>query len=560
LGFSDIAASLIDALKREKLDPVTLGVFGDWGSGKTSILEITEAALAADANIAVIFTHPWEYDPRADAKATLISEILSLIEAEVKKQGGLTGQVLAGFKALRDRVQWSKAVSLVANTAVTLSIPSIDKIVDVFGGTAEQPEQTLQGFREEFSALMTTVDGIDRVVVLVDDLDRCLPGTVVATLEAIKLFLSVPKMGFVIAADERLVRHAIATQYAPAPNAETMAREYLEKIVQIPIRVPALGPGDIQAYLALLLLQSHLPVDHADFEQLISHCAARRTAAQEPIFEDIPDGLIPAAATDDLALAQMLAPVLSSRMSGNPRRLKRFLNAYWVRGAIAERRSASLNDPPALAKLMVLEELEREQFGKLLDLLSAGELETKLSEWEQDAHVPSGPDAKLQAWAHEKPHISGIDLGPYLRLAASLRALPAPGTALRSDLQALLDALTDSAAGKRKAAQSAAVSLQREDRLTLGRALVEAILARPRDQAAIGESLQELIVKDAEGEVVQDIAERLRALNPSDVQPALITRIWRDGQDGIRETVRGWSESGALNPASAKLAKEYLEV
>ena len=73
------------------------------------------------------------------------------------------------------------------------------------------PDPTLQGFRRQFAEIMESEDlkPLERVVVLVDDLDRSLPDTVVETLEAIKLFLSVKKMAFVIAADEENVASAI---------------------------------------------------------------------------------------------------------------------------------------------------------------------------------------------------------------------------------------------------------------------------------------------------------------------------------------------------------------
>ena len=65
---------------------------------------------------------------------------------------------------------------------------------------------------------------IKRVVVLVDDLDRCLPPTVIETLEGIRLFLAVPKMSFVIAADEDRVADAIRTRYEkPGGPAERSA-------------------------------------------------------------------------------------------------------------------------------------------------------------------------------------------------------------------------------------------------------------------------------------------------------------------------------------------------
>lgn len=68
--------------------------------------------------------------------------------------------------------------------------------------------------------------------------------TVVDTLEAIKLFLAVPRMAFVVAADEPPVAHAIATRFGVSADGTSLATKYLEKIVQIPVRVPALGQAD----------------------------------------------------------------------------------------------------------------------------------------------------------------------------------------------------------------------------------------------------------------------------------------------------------------------------
>lgn len=364
LGFADIADPIQDALLRERLDPVAVGVFGDWGSGKSTVLEILRERLTSRGRVVVVYTRPWEYDPNIDPKATLIAEVLSAVRAEVAKDEGRMAQLADRFKGLVSRVQWSKAVTLVANSALTLSIPKISDVVGLFGDDDDGlADPTLQGFRDEFDELMAELEEIERVVVLVDDLDRCLPDTVVAALEAIKLFLSVRKMGFVIAADRRLVTLAIATRYAQSAQGALMAREYLEKIVQIPISVPTLGLADTEAYLAMMLLDRHLGDEALSI--LAGHCDARRRAGAARTLEELPDGLLPPDAAGELQLAGVLAPVLFRRLAGNPRRLKRFLNAYWLRSAIAQRRSAALQ-PAALAKLLVLEELEPDAFAQLL--------------------------------------------------------------------------------------------------------------------------------------------------------------------------------------------------
>jgi hypothetical protein len=558
LGFTDIAEPILDAVGRDKLDPVAVGVFGDWGSGKSTVLELIRTRLSGDEGVVVVYTRPWEYDPNTDPKATLIAEVLDAVRTVVEDEKGLGEKAGERLKSLAKRIQWAKAIALAANTAITFSPPSFDKVVELFGNKEEGPtEPTLQGFRDEFAALMDDLPEITRVVVLVDDLDRCLPLSVIAALEAIKLFLSVQKMAFVIAADRRLVTLSIATRYAPAPRADQMAREYLEKIVQIPVSVPSLGYADTEAYLAVLLLERHFEGDPSGLAQLVAHCDACRTAGGTRLLDDLPDGSVPEGAGADLALAFQLAPILTERMSGNPRRLKRFLNAFWIRSGIAGRRSAQL-EPPALAKLMVLEELEPDQFNTLLDWLGRGELSERLAELENREAKPPSPDpfAALRPWAQSPPALAEVDLGPYLRLAASLRHLPGPGSGLRSEINALIEQLLDPSDTKRKAARREASELQVEDRLAIARELIDTLRAQPARQADIAETLGELVVDEV---VANDVAARLREVSPESVQPALVTRlITKDAHESLRETVRVWLETDQMEEKAKRAAQLAL--
>jgi KAP family P-loop domain len=173
LGFTDIADPIEEALLRDRLDPVAIGVFGDWGSGKSTVLEILRDRFDRRDRVVVVYTRPWEYDPNIDPKATLIAEVLAAVRAEVAKDQTQMAKVAERFKGLISRVQWSKAITLAANSALTLRIPEISDIVGIFGGASEDglSDPTLQGFRDEFDELMGELYEIDRVVVLVDDLD-----------------------------------------------------------------------------------------------------------------------------------------------------------------------------------------------------------------------------------------------------------------------------------------------------------------------------------------------------------------------------------------------------
>jgi hypothetical protein len=561
LGFADIAAPIGAAIRRERLDPVAIGVFGDWGSGKTTVLQLVGKQFDKDAPgtsdaaaVLVIWTQPWEYDPLLDPKATLIDEVLSAVQGEVEKNKALAAKLRDRFEALRKRVDVSKAITLAAKTAITISPPNIDQLAAIFSkeGGAEQP--TLQGFRDEYAKLMDDLEGISRVVVLVDDLDRCLPETVVGTLEAIKLFLSVPRMGFVIAADERSVTQAIATRYERTPKPQEMARDYLEKIVQIPLTVPALGESDTEAYLALLLLRRHYEGRKTEYEKIIQHCAGQRAASAERVLDGLPPELITGEAARELPLAAQLAPVLARRLGGNPRRLKRFLNAYWLRADIAARRNAEL-EPPVLAKLLILERLDAEGFNTVLDWLQNGELDARLAKLEQ-AEKPAALDAReeqLLEWARSGPKLADQPLGPYLRLASSLQSRAGARSQLRSELRDVVGRLISDVVGTQKAAIAEWQALGAVDQLAVAREMIRDIVAEPRRQEQAGRAI-ETLGKDPQ--VAQEIIAGLAELAPKDVEAALVIALGAIG-DGP-ELVRSWLASGELAGMAKKAAENPL--
>lgn len=556
LGFGDIAAPILEAIRRERLDPVAVGIFGDWGSGKTTVLEILDEALRPVEDTIVVYTRPWEYDPTLDARATLITEVLDALRTRARKDETLWDTTKEKFAGLARRIKWSKAITLASRSAVTFTLPSVESLVEIFGDTPEVADPTLQGFRTEFGELMEDFKDISRVVVLVDDLDRCLPESVVMTLEAIKLFLSVPKMAFVVAADEALVRAAIARHFDASQQGGRMAGDYLEKIVQIPLTIPALGQGDTEAYLAMMLLDQHLDGDQAALLKIAESCSERRRRGEHRVFSNLDAGLVPDLAAEDVALAGELAPVLFEKLDGNPRRLKRFLNAFWVRADIAGRRGVELS-PRLLAKLMVLERVEEDAFGELLNWLGAGTLSDNLRRLEDGEQLDAAPPAALEWWIAMPPKIADTNLGPYLRLAASLRRRTGPRSDLRADLIALLDALAASTLVDRTEAQKKLRDLPDSDRRVVTREILETMRTDPVTQAVLSESVGELLADEA---LLSEIATGLRRLDASRVDAGLILAIaGGDAVPGeIRTVVREWRESTRLQAVAQNAADEVL--
>jgi predicted KAP-like P-loop ATPase len=122
------------------------------------------------------------------------------------------------------------------------------------GETKNVPEE-VGAFRKAFDQLLKEA-GVKQLIVLIDDLDRCLPDTAIETLEAIRLFVFTARTAFVVAADEAMIEYAVRKHFPDLPDstgARDYARSYLEKLIQVPFRIPALGETETRIYVTLLL-------------------------------------------------------------------------------------------------------------------------------------------------------------------------------------------------------------------------------------------------------------------------------------------------------------------
>jgi len=111
--------------------------------------------------------------------------------------------------------------------------------------------------RSVLSALTEKSTPALRLVVLIDDLDRCLPEKAIQVLESVKLFLNVPGFSFVLAVDDEVVERGIAHRYraygsgdgTPSMNAPISGAEYLEKVVHLPVHLQRWTKEDAAAFL-----------------------------------------------------------------------------------------------------------------------------------------------------------------------------------------------------------------------------------------------------------------------------------------------------------------------
>lgn len=537
LSFSAIAETVVDAIFDEALDPIALGVSGSWGSGKTTVLNLIEQVIKhrggnLNKKVLVVRADPWRYDPAIGPKESLISEVLFALAEELSSASPSEAVIDGALKKLIKRVNWSKALKVAARTAITLQLPSLDDITGLISDEPEslETEKGMSAFRAEFQGFLQSpeLDHISHVVVLVDDLDRCLPETVVETLEAIRLFLSVKGMSFVIAADETRVAESIQQKLQlPEPHSEeeSIASLYLHKIVQTTVPLPALSYFDTRCYLFLLLVFEQIPFE--SYGTLVKQCNDLRAIAGSLDDLDMPS-------EQDLSLqaatASRLTPILYEKFKGNPRRIKRFMNDYQIRKSIATRRGIQL-EADAVAKLMVLEKLLEKDFGDVLGWLAAGNLKSQFdalgavadSGSQIVAEDQEGPAKKstdkdradfsptLVRWAKLAPKLDANEVAAYLTLAAAFKGKLLVDEALPEHLRDLAAALTSGSQIERNlATDSELSSLSSTDSATL----LSHLGRRMQDDSSIQLNAVNSILRigDLHPTLVEDVKLALRKL------------------------------------------------
>ena len=233
LYYEAIARTVVRLVSEKSNEPLSVGVHGDWGAGKSSILMMLEEAFETDERVLCVRFNGWLFQGFEDAKAVLIETIVD----ELLRTRSTSTKVADQARRVLRRVDWMKVARKAGAYGISLAtgIPHPETLKDLgaaaravvakggAGATTENlvalvdgsneflreveadsaPEQ-MHAFREEFEELLKRAD-IDRLIVLVDDLDRCLPQIAIETLEAIRLFLFVPRAAFVIAADEGMI-------------------------------------------------------------------------------------------------------------------------------------------------------------------------------------------------------------------------------------------------------------------------------------------------------------------------------------------------------------------
>ena len=456
LNYTELAELVCDMVTDDTLFPLSVGIYGGWGAGKSSVLKLVEETLSFREDTIIVEFDAWLYQGYDEAKSALMTVIASKLMA--------TAPESLKDKAL-DLVKRTNKLRLLGlgldASLMAAGVPSfglvtkgLESVRGIFNGNVDEEDgnniksalsdvkkrsdgliapkdiksapEEIAAFKEEFSDLLRSMQ--KRLVVFVDNLDRCLPENAIKSLEAMRLFLSMDKTAFIVAADVDIIRHAVSTHFKGASPRHVI--DYLDKLIQFPVAVPKLGMREVLAFLCMLIAsRSGAKVDA--IEELRCYLIKNIQNSWQDTQKIEQNGVLAILGKNDRELSAQIdtafriAPILahSTAVSGNPRLIKRMMNIVRMRYATAKRRHMEL-DEVIITKLALFERCTDEAaFKELLRIINeAGNGKPSLFVKDRDKTIKL-PEAIekyrtfLNEWIDLEPSLNGIDLRPAIYLA-----------------------------------------------------------------------------------------------------------------------------------------------
>ena len=455
LGYRFHAKLLKDIVLDDNMLPTSIGIFGNWGYGKSSLMLLMQKEVdieiakqnnaGKDWRVLQVRFNGWQYENYESTKYSLIQVLLDSVESYLsankdffEKLDGLLRRInlLKVGVLLFKKYTWSQIPSEIKDHLPSsdelkkcIDVDNIDKFRAEF--VNDRTSLFVTSFRKLFESIIKDAQ-FKSVIVYIDDLDRCSGERMIECIEAIKLFLNVDHTAFVLGADERMVELAIKEHYPVQDRNKSVIyspfSDYLEKLIQIPYRLPKLSFGEQATYIMFLLLKSKYP---NYFDGVLANYYEFKDKEPFKVYtykqfkQDLNGRNIP-----DVEKLLEIVPMMNRFLNGTPRQLKRFLNTFDLRLRMVKVASMREINEIILAKLMLLEYNFKYQklFESLYGMQQTNQGTIKdIDKVESNARQNKNlGDKRWEEWADDKlvwewlkvePSLMGVNLAPYFWIA-----------------------------------------------------------------------------------------------------------------------------------------------
>ena len=322
LDFSYIVEIMKDTINDEKLLPSCIGLYGDWGSGKSSLMHMCKRQLEQqnDGTVCLLF-NGWLYESYDDAKTAILASILD----GIKEGRNLQGAAKITLKALYDSIDKFKVIKggikfgidmavtgglgAITNLTIKEITKKAKKVVDDVDEEAtiqaikdkldyKEVREDIREFREKFAELIKEAS-IKKLVIFVDELDRCKPSFTVRLLEQIKHYMHDERITYVLSINTEELQHTIKNSYGDSFD----ACRYLDRFFYLRINLPPVDKKKFYMNIELngryyleIISRRIIDVYNMQLREITRFYRQVRTAAYVPTHDDekwnciFPDG------------------------------------------------------------------------------------------------------------------------------------------------------------------------------------------------------------------------------------------------------------------------------
>jgi predicted KAP-like P-loop ATPase len=252
LDFDRYVVPLVEVLTNPATEtPLTIGVFGEWGGGKTSLIRMLDERLRLDHPDEFVIVHfnAWQYRREEGMLVPLLHTLHDTLVLDPWQRFTESANKIMDVVA--------RIVGDVLLKKLTLDVSSLDKAEALERKYAERRGQVVSVTRNLRKTLEEQAKAIydkgQSLVIFVDDLDRCQPDEIIDVLELLKVFFDVEHTFIVLAVDREVIDRGIQLKYAQfefaGGRSAAIGAEYLEKMVQLPVQLYTLREQRVHSFI-----------------------------------------------------------------------------------------------------------------------------------------------------------------------------------------------------------------------------------------------------------------------------------------------------------------------